>query len=120
DETLRHLADVKTLTRLDLHGSGLPGVNLGKRFTADGLRQLKRLPSLSTLWLTNLQLDGGFGVLKELTQLRQLSLMMTDISEGEVAALEDALSDTTVIAMSGAGRVGLPKEMRPGRVNIQK
>lgn len=120
DETLRHLADVKTLTRLDLHGSGLPGVNLGRRFTADGLRQLKRLPRLRTLWLTNLQLDGGFGVLKELTQLRELSLMMTDINEGEVAALEEALSDTTVIAMSGACRVGLPKGMRPGRAKSQK
>lgn len=116
DETLKHLADTKTLTRLDLYGSGLPGANLGRRFTVEGLQQLKRLPGLRTLHLTNLRLDGGFGVLKELTQLRELSLLMTDISEGEVAALEDTLSNTTVVAMSGAGRVGPPNRMRPGRV----
>ena len=61
------------------------------------------------LWLTNLRLNGGFGVLKELTRLRELSLIMTDISEGEVTALEDALPNTTVNAMSGAGRVGPSK-----------
>ena len=59
--------------------------------------------------MTNLRLNGSFGVLKELTQLRELSLMMTDISEGEVTALEDALPNTTVNAMSGAGRVGPSK-----------
>jgi hypothetical protein len=109
DETLKHLAEITTLTRLDLHGSGLPGVNLGERFTAGGLQQLKRLPRLRALWLTNLRFNGGFGVLKELAQLRELSLEMTDISEGEVAALEDALPNTTINAMSGAGRVGPPK-----------
>jgi hypothetical protein len=110
DETLKHLAEIKTLTRLDLHGSGLPGVNLGERFTVEGLQQLKRLPRLRTLWLTNLRLNGGFGVLKDLAQLRELSLMMTDISVGEVAALEDALPNTTVTAVSGAGRIGPPKK----------
>jgi len=105
DETLRHLAEIRTLRRLDLYGSGLPGAHLGERFTAGGLQQLKRLPRLRTLWLTDLRLNGGFGVLKVLTQLRELSLTMTDISEGEVAALEDALPNTMVNAVSGAGRV---------------
>jgi hypothetical protein len=116
DETLKHLAEIKTLTRLDLNGSGLPGVNLGTRFTAEGLQQLKRLPGLRTLWLTNLKLERGYGVLKELTQLRELTLMMTDISAGEVAALEDALPNTTIVAVSGAGRVGPPKRTRAGGV----
>jgi hypothetical protein len=105
DETLGHLAEIGTLTRLDLHGSGLPGAILGRRFTAEGLRHLRRLPRLRTLWLTNLRLNGGFGVLRELPQLRGLTLTITDITESEVDALEDGLPNTTVDALSGAGRI---------------
>jgi hypothetical protein len=119
DETLKHLAEIKTLARLDLNGSGLPGVNLGTRFTADGLRHLKRLPKLRTLWLTNLQLGGGFDVLKELTQLRELVLTMTDINENKVEALEDALPNTRVVAASGGG-ITRPKRIRGGRVKPTK
>jgi len=90
------------------------------RFTIEGLQQLKRLPRLRTLWLTNLQLNGGWGALKDLTQIRELSLIMTDISEAEVATLEDALPNTTVAAMSGAGRVGLPRGRRPGQLEQAK
>ena len=105
DEALKHLAGIPTLTRLDLYGSGLPGVNLGDRFTSEGLRSLRRLPRLRTLWLTNARLNGGFKVLKELTQLRELTLMMTDITEGEVAELEDTLPLARITATTGAGRV---------------
>ena len=111
DEALKRLAEIKTLTRLDLYGSGLAGVQFSKNFTIEGLQQLKSLPKLRTLWLTNLALDGGFGGLKELTQLRELTFMMTNISEGEIDSLEDALPHTTVHATSGGG-LRLPKKMR--------
>ena len=101
---------MKSLTRLDLHGSGFPGASLGTRFTAEGLQHLKHLPRLRTLWLTNLRLDGGFRVLKELTQLRHLTLTMTDISESEVVALEESMTNTTIAAMSGGGRVARAQE----------
>jgi hypothetical protein len=115
DDSLKHLASIKTLTRLDLNGSGRPGAALGRRFTIDGLRYLKQLPGLRTLCLTNLELNGGFGVFRDLTNLRELSLMMTDISEGEVADLEDALPNTRISAVSGAGSVGVPKLRRSRR-----
>ena len=114
DETLKHLAEIKTLTRLDLYGSGLPGVNLGKNFTIDGLQQLKGLPKLRTLWLANLQLDDGFEGLKELSQVRQITFVMTNISEAQTDALEDALPDTNVNVMSG-GSMRLPKKKRDAR-----
>jgi hypothetical protein len=115
DETLKHLAEIMTLTRLDLHGIGRPGANLGKNFTSEGLQQLKGLPKLRTLRLTNLALDGGFGDLSELAQLRELTFMMTNISESEIDALEDALPNTTVHSMSGGGDHRLPKKMRTAR-----
>lgn len=116
DETLRHLANLKSLTRLDLNGSGLPGSSPGRLFSPDGLRQLKGLPRLRFLSLTNFQLDGGSGVLAELTQLRVLSLMMTGISEAEVEALEEALPNVRVHAMTGGGFLRRSKGDRAGRV----
>jgi beta-lactamase regulating signal transducer with metallopeptidase domain len=100
DESLRHLAEIKTLTRIDLHGSGEPGVNAGKCFTIAGVQRLKALPRLRTLWLTNLESDSFLG-LKELTQLRELTLMMANIRGDEVEALEKALPNTTINSMSG-------------------
>jgi hypothetical protein len=112
DEAIGHLSQMKTLTRVDLDGNGRPGAFPGRRFTADGLRRLKQLPGLRTLYLTNLELAGGSGALKELTQLRELSLMMTDIKDLEVADLEAALPDTVIHAANGAGRVGGPRAYR--------
>jgi hypothetical protein len=101
DESLRHLAEIRTLTRLDLHGSGLPGVNLGKCFTIEGIQHLKALPNLRTLWLTNFESTGGFLGLKELTQLRELTMMMANVREDELDALEDALPNTRIHSASG-------------------
>jgi len=101
DEALSHLAGIKSLTRIDLHGSGEPGVNLGRCFTITGVQQLKALPDLRTLWLTNVDAAGGFLGLKELTQLRVLTLMMTNIRDDELDALEAALPNTRIHATGG-------------------
>jgi beta-lactamase regulating signal transducer with metallopeptidase domain len=103
DEALQHLARIKTLTRIDLHGSGEPGVKAGKCFTIAGVERLKALPNLRTLWLTNVEAAGGYLGLKELTQLRELSLMMTDIREEELDALEAALPHTRIHHATGGG-----------------
>jgi hypothetical protein len=60
NEALRHLAAIKPLTRIDLHGTGEPGVNAGTCFTIAGVQRLKVLPNLRTLWLTNVDFAGGF------------------------------------------------------------
>jgi hypothetical protein len=101
DESLRHLAQIKSLTRIDLHGSGEPGFNPGKCFTIAGVQRLKALPRLRTLWLTNLECADSFMGLKELTQLRELTLMMANIPGEDLEALERALPSTTINSISG-------------------
>lgn len=113
DEALMHMAQMKTLTRLDLYGSGAPGVHLGECFTANGLKQLKDLPKLRTLWLTNLQLHDGFSVLQQLSHLRELTLMMTNIRQDELDALGDTLPDATICAASGDSM----RQPKRGRAN---
>lgn len=114
DETLKHIAEIETLERLDLHGSGNRRGHLGESYTVEGLLQLKALPHLRTLWLNSVALSGDYGDLAQLTQLRQLSFFMANISDGELDALEDALPHTTIHVMSG-GRQRLPKSMRAAR-----
>lgn len=111
DESLRYLAEIKCLERLDLYGSGEPGVQIGRRFSIEGLCQLKALPELRQLSLTNFAADGGFAGLAELQQLRQLNLMMTDIRSDEIELLGAELPDTRIQAVSGSGGV-LPKRGR--------
>jgi hypothetical protein len=103
DEALRHLTGIKSLTRIDLHGSGEPGVNAGTCFTIAGVQRLNALPNLRTLWLTNVDSAGGFLGLKELTQLHELTLMMTNIREEELDALEAALPNTRIHHATGGG-----------------
>src|SRR5262249_40200117 len=86
DETLRHLSTIKTLTRVDLNGSGEPGVGAGRCFTVAGVVRLKTLPKLRTLWLTNFAPDGGYLGLKELTQLRELVMTMANVRDDELDA----------------------------------
>src|SRR5262249_23705489 len=104
DESLRHLAEIKTLTRIDLHGSGEPGYSPGRLYTTDGVERLKALPKLRTLWLTLVELDSFRG-LKELTQLRELTLAMTSIRDEDIEALEEALPNTRINAGSSYKRV---------------
>jgi hypothetical protein len=106
DESLRHLAGVKSLTRVDLSGSGEPGFNAGTCFTIAGVQRLKALPNLRTLWLTNVEATDGFLGLKELSQLRELTLMMGNIREEELDALEAALPETRIhhVTCGGSSR----------------
>jgi hypothetical protein len=112
DESLQHLAEITTLKRVDLNASGEPGVNVGKCFTIAGVERLKALPALHTLWLTNFESAGGFLGLKELSQLRSLTLMMANVRDDELDALEEALPNTTIHA-GGGGSKRVPKKDRP-------
>ncbi len=103
DNTLRSLVTIPTLASLSLYGSGQPGVALGSRFTVPGLVQLKALPKLRKLSLTNLQTNGSYADLKELTQLQSLSFMMCDINNNDLQALDEAMPDTLVQHMTGGG-----------------
>ena len=57
--------------------------------------QLKSLPKLRTLWLRGIESEGFVG-LKVLTELRELTLMMGNIREDELAALENALPNARI------------------------
>lgn len=105
DRSLEHIARIPSLTRLDLYGSGRPGVSPGRNFSPAGLAHLKRLPSLESLWLTNFQLDGGYTVLSDLQQLREITMVMCDITDQELETLEEALPNTRISHATGGGRV---------------
>jgi len=111
DESLRYLARIPSLTRLDLYGSGQAGFAPGRNFTMEGLQTLKALPKLTTLGLNNLDLPGGgYTGLKELKQLRHLSLFMCNVNEKELDALEEVMPNTTITSDRLKGRV--PKKLR--------
>ena len=110
DASLRSLAGIKSLTRLDLHGSGRGGVNHGQLFTMGGLRQLKDLPNLRTLWINNLELPDGYLGLRELKQLRGLTLFFCNIKDPEEELLQAAMPDTYISASSGNVKVHATKE----------
>jgi Leucine-rich repeat (LRR) protein len=112
DQSLEHLSQIKTLTRLDLYGSGQPGVDAGRSFTSSGLAHLKALPNLRTLWLNNFPLVGGSAVLKDLPQLRELTMMMCDVTDAELDALVEARPNMRVSHMTGGG-FWTPKRVSP-------
>ncbi len=103
DQSLKHLTHMKKLNRIDLHGSGYPGHVVGSCFTIDGIRQLKELPNLQDLYLTNLESANGFAGLKELTQLRSLTLQSANISFEDFDVMEKALPNTYISAVNGHG-----------------
>lgn len=102
DESLKHLAEIKSLNRVDLYG--------GNAVTISGVQQLKALPDLRTLWLTNFQSPGGFMGLKDLGQLHELSLLMTNLRDDEFDQLEDALPNTVIHHATGGGSVRVPRK----------
>lgn len=113
DKGLRHLAQIETLARLDLDGSGPRGAAPGRQFSMAGLQQLKYLPLLDTLWLTNIDIPGGgFDGLKELRHLRELTLRKTNITEAERDALAKALPNTRLSAVTGGGNFYPPVPKR--------
>ncbi|MCA9164207.1 MAG: hypothetical protein KDA62_14560, partial [Planctomycetales bacterium] len=101
DRTLQHIAKIETLRRLDLNGSGQPGFSPGRNFTSHGLASLSQLPYLKTLWLTNFQLDGEYGSLTQFKQLRELTMMMCDITQSELESLGAALPNTQITHTTG-------------------
>ncbi len=103
DRSLEYVSDIKSLRRLDLYGSGRPGVAPGRIFTAEGLKHLQRLPNLQTLWLNNFDLRGGYTVLRELKHLRELSMTMCDITKAELEILLDAMPNVRISHMTGGG-----------------
>lgn len=102
DESLGHLAQIETLTGLDLYGSGKPGVDPGRNFSIAGLQQLKKLPKLERLSLTNFDVvGGGYGGLRELKHLRELNFMMANVTDAELESLAEALPGARISAATG-------------------
>ncbi|MCA9209932.1 MAG: hypothetical protein KDA55_16345, partial [Planctomycetales bacterium] len=58
---------------------------------------------LKTLWLTNFQLDGEYGSLTQFKQLRELTMMMCDITQSELESLGAALPNTQITHTTGGG-----------------
>lgn len=114
DASLETLAGIQTLRRLDLSGSGGAGVAPGRNFTPEGLTSLSRLPKLSSLYLNNFRTDGGYSALKNLTQLHELNMMMCDVTDVELEALEDALPNTFISHVTG-GWSWIPRQLRNRR-----
>ncbi|MBS0202544.1 MAG: M48 family metalloprotease [Planctomycetes bacterium] len=112
DAALNHISQIESLTRLDLSGSGHPGVSPGQNFSIAGLQQLQKLKLLDTLWLNNCEIPGGgYQALKVLKQLRELTMMMCNITDAELDALEEALPNTRISHMTGGGG-RMPKQFR--------
>ena len=104
DDALGHLAQIETLTGLDLYGSGKPGVAPGKNFSIAGLQQLRKLSKLDRLWLTNFDIPGGgYDGLKELKHLRELTFMMSNVTERELESLEERCPARRISAATGGG-----------------
>ncbi|MEX0716449.1 MAG: M56 family metallopeptidase, partial [Planctomycetaceae bacterium] len=112
DASLRHLSEIKSLERIDLDGSGEPGFGPGDCFSIQGIVELRALPNLRTLWLTNVAAGGGFRSLQELKQLHELTLTMTDIRQDEFDFLKGALPHTAIHA-SGGGTALVRTEEEP-------
>jgi len=102
EETLKHLTEVNALTRLELHGSGHPGNVRGERLPLSDMARLKALPNLHTLSLTNFDSSKGYRELGAISQLKVLKLSFSNINEGDVRALREALPDTKIYALGSS------------------
>jgi hypothetical protein len=113
DKGLAHLESLKNLEELDVSGDALTG---------SGLDHLKKLPKLEELALRNnrirnaelvhlkniknlkkLDLTGNFGItdagldaLKELTQIKEVHLLFTEVTDKGVAELKKALPQAEI------------------------
>lgn len=113
DTSLSHIAKIKPLARLDISGSGLSGARMGSVISAHGLRELKSLPNLQTLWINNLKSVGVGAALAEVKSLRLVTLMMVSIGEEELDQLSEALPEATIQYITGgSGSTRLPKKYR--------
>ena len=110
DKSIAYLAEMKSLERVDLDGGtdvGFPGPE-NYCFSVGAVHQLKALPNLHVLWLTNFGI-GDYTGLKQLTQLRELTVVWTEVRDDEVRALEDALPHARVHRFMGSEAVLIPQ-----------
>ena len=68
--------------------------------------------ALLPLTLVGLHKVGGYGGLKELKHLRELTFMMANVTDAELEALEEALPATRITAMTGGRAWTGPKRKR--------
>lgn len=82
DKTLARLPSLglSQLRLLDIQLTGISG---------DGLKYVKELPTLRTLWLSGTKIDSGLGHLSGMQHLESLTLMQTDVSDAGLASLKD-------------------------------
>jgi hypothetical protein len=110
DKSIAYLAEMKSLERVDLDGGrdvGFPGSE-NYCFSVRAVHQLKALPNLHFLWLSNFDV-GDYTGLKQLTQLRELTLVWAEARGDEVDALQDALPQATVHRHLGSEAVLVPQ-----------
>jgi Leucine-rich repeat (LRR) protein len=101
DLSLKNLSQIRSLNRIELRGIKDPFNDLQRTsskagFTSAGVQQLKILPELRTLSLTDIQSKEGFWGLKEFTQLKELILNTDSVSAEEIDVLEESLPNTRI------------------------
>ena len=120
DAGIGYVGKTNTLTRLDLYAC--------TQTTVDGLEQLKSLPKLQTLYLTNFPDQAGYRGLSKLKHLRELSFMSCGILYEDWEWLKTEMPRTQIHHMTGGGgfsmwkpevpevkvkRPQLPEKLRP-------
>lgn len=107
DTGIGYVGKINTLTRLDLYAC--------TRTTAGGLEQLKSLPKLRTLYLTNFPDKSGYRGLSQLKQLRELSFMACGILNEDWERLKTEMPRTQIHHMTGGGSFSMWKPDVPKR-----
>lgn len=103
DKTVDYLSQTESLESISLHGSGRSGYSPGHIMSIAAMTQLKHLPKLRSLTLTNFSGAGSYVPLAELAQLQRLQLLMCDIRESDSRELEKQLQNTVIHHMTGGG-----------------
>jgi hypothetical protein len=112
DAGAREIAEIKSLTTLDLAGplttdAGLANLheltNLEQLILVDtgvteaGLKEIQRFKRLTVLWLRGVKITAtGVAYLKEMRGLKALAIAKSGIGETELVELKEALPDTQI------------------------